>query len=76
MTTALDRIKKERLHAFAAYLETTMTAYGVMPPHPVPAYCGARDDDTGRLCDLDQGHDGPHQSIITITWLDPADEPL
>ena len=42
-----------------------MTAAGI-----IPRYCGARDDDTGRICDLDHGHDGPHQSIITITWTD------
>ena len=70
MTTALDRLKKDRMHHLAAYIEEhVMTTFGVVPEHkPAPVFCDARDDHTGRLCDLDPGHPGDHQSVITITW--------
>lgn len=45
-----------------------MTAFGVIPPHPLIRFCDARDPHTGRPCDLDHGHDGDHESFISLTW--------
>lgn len=53
----------------------TTPTYGVIPPHPPPppAFCNARDEVTGRVCDLEAGHDGDHESIVTLQW--PREDP-
>jgi len=35
---------------------------------PIPLPCDVPDEDTGTLCDLDAGHDGPHEGFICIQW--------
>lgn len=36
---------------------------------PVADRCNARhDSETFIFCELDEGHDGPHEGYVTVTW--------